>query len=105
MRLMLKEELVNSTSATSQAASLPDITGWVSVNNNYSTKYGYVGYYSGGGAFYKGGTATSRVACTSSATNTSISDIYFQASHSSSVYGDSSTVTPLSRKCLFYIKY
>jgi len=96
---------VGSTSAISQAAGIPDITGWVSVNNNYSSKYGYVGYYSGGGAFYGSETGTSRIACTSSATSTKISDIYFKASRSSSVYGDSSTVTPLSRKCLFYIRY
>lgn len=53
------------------------------------------------GAFYSdGSTGTGH-----GGANQANSNVYMNASRCSGVYGASSTVTPLSRKCKYFIKY
>ena len=74
-------------------AGLPNITGKVSNLPNY---------YGSSGCFYRdGGTEKYHL----SGAEGSSASTYIDASRSSSIYGNSSTVTPLSLSSIFAIKY
>ena len=99
LKLTLFMKAVNSTSSISQSAGLPNITGRV-VTDNYPAGpdmipdgcFTKVETY---GTFKEGGTGNYTLPSTCN----------FNASSSSTIYGSSNTVTPLSRKCLFLIRY
>lgn len=78
---------------SSQNAGLPNITG------SFGRFYTDAGVFSG--AFYSdGSTGTGH-----GGANQANSNVYMNASRCSGVYGASSTVTPKSRKCKYFIKY
>ena len=79
------------------AASAPAITGEFMIGGTEST-YAY-----GVGAFYASGTGGNfSTGHASGATNP---HYYFNASRSSSIYGASSTVRPVSKQTLLMIRY
>lgn len=76
------------------AAGLPNITG--SVSNGKSESNVVAGaFYSKTGAFN----------ASAAQANNNGHIFYLDASRSSSIYGKSTTVSPLSRKCKYLIKY
>ena len=83
---------LSTLSRNSVAAGMPNITGsfYAATRINDTT-----------GAF----TRSSRPEGFNGLNNHSGTYNTFDASRSSSIYGKSKTVTPLSRKCLFLVKY
>ena len=80
-------------------AGLPSITGWHQEVNHHDS-------WDNSGAFT--GTRTSSFNGTAKGTdygNRGFCTISFDASRSSSIYGSSDTVTPLSLSCKFIISY
>lgn len=73
---------------------MPNIEGGFSSFYGESP-HGYGAFYAGGTGVHKGGLGS----------NWSNPGLTFNASRSNSIYGKSNTVTPLSRKCLFLVKY
>ena len=77
----------------SVGAGIPNITG------SFGRFYTNAGTFSG--AFYSdGSTGTGH-----GGSNQSNSNVYMNAARVSGIYGASSSVTPLSRKCKYFIKY
>lgn len=81
----------NSMSSISVVASAPAITGYFS--NDFATW---------GGCFYQSGEAASMAA---SNQGTADSILRLDASRSSSIYGASTTIRPISRKVMFMIRF
>ena len=75
-------------------AGLPNITG-----KHHATTYSSVNDFQG--AFYSDGTTSD----TASGSDSYRPNVCFDASRSSSIYGNSSTVQPATCKCYFCIKY
>lgn len=75
----------------SRSAGLPNITG------NLGVAIGEVDAPSG--AFYRGGTGAKQ------GLDWHVSGVYMGANRCSHIYGNSSTVTPLSATCYFMIRF
>ena len=90
--------LAYSLSAISVIAGCPNITG--SVRGGDTTSSGGTG---ASGCFR--GTEANVEHYATSSSGSKIITINFNASHSNSIYGSSTTVTPLSLKTKFFIKY
>lgn len=73
-------------------AGLPNITGSTSGARNGGENVTGAFYTTGSVSTYGGGRYHMGI-------------VAFDASRSSTIYGKSNTVTPLSKKCLFLIKY
>lgn len=82
-------------------AGLPNITGQFGVVSTNSTHVVMDDY---SGSFYGNGYAANYASMSGSATGTG-ARTKFDASRSSSIYGQSSTVQPATCKCYFMIKY
>lgn len=80
----------------SVSAGIPNITGATGVRVPYGDSATY-------GAFYYHYDYTSCYGYVGGATGAT--NPYLEASRCSEVYGNSSTVTPLSRSCKFFIRY
>lgn len=82
-----------ATSGTVKAAGLPNITGYFGFRK-YSTD-GRPIMYNNSGAFYKGDDINNPSGTMAAATGTfKLDNLSFDASHSSSIYGNSTTVQP-----------
>ena len=79
------------TQVVSVVASAPNITGYFS--NDFATW---------GGAFYQSGSAASMAA---SGQGTADTILRLDASRSSSIYGASNTIRPISRRTMFMIRF
>lgn len=97
----------NSTSGTVKTAGLPNITGGLRVAKYNTGEYSPVATYSDyGAAIYAGddvGESITRVANGSS--STSGRSFHFDASKSSAIYGNSTTVQPPALTMRYIIKY
>lgn len=98
----------NATSGTTKAAGLPNITAntYITSSNGYSARI--IPYPSLNGAF-DGSRSASTPLMTGSSGGTPASDVYnvlaFDASHSNSIYGNSTTVQPPALTMRYIIKY
>lgn len=79
-------------------AGLPNITGKYNIIVNYTS---VTGIWNASGAFYKGSKENVGAAGSDGLGGT----LCLNASLSSSIYGSSSTVTPLSQSTLYVVKY
>ena len=79
----LQGSSVNHTAGSTIAAGLPNITGYFLLNKTE--------FLSTTGAFIRGGTPSGN---TAGGGSVQPGDVYFDASHSNSIYGNSSTVQP-----------
>lgn len=91
----------------SVAAGLPNIIGEIDFVSYYNTQYWNKGT---GGAFDKGSTFNGGSNWNQASTSgdngyNKQHGFSFDASRSNPIYGSSSTVTPLSESCRFYIRY
>ena len=94
----------SNTAGTIKTAGLPNITGTLTSRGFVNS--GNWAIQSGSGAFSRTSTASSDYMCTGQTTNSPVSATYtFNASNSSSVYGNSSTVQPPALTLKYIIKY
>ena len=94
-----------STSPTSIVAGLPNITGEAEFGSITNVSYPTV-VSTAGGAFYSSRTDNARVANVGTNSVSGYNNRFnMDASGSNSIYGSSETVTPLSLKTKFFIKY
>ena len=92
----------SSTAGTWKAPGLPNITGSTNLRRYVSFGNSYVGALATGSTTV---TIAQKYIILDSTTSTTIDQIQFDASKSSSIYGNSSTVQPPAVTMRFYIKY
>ena len=92
---------LSTLSRNSVGAGLPNITGTFTDNGTYDGNR--TNGYTTSGAFTASGSRGR--AGSGGISNSANCKVTLTASRSSSIYGKSKTVTPLSRKCLFLVKY
>lgn len=101
----LLQSLVNSASAISVMAGCPNITGDAEFGSITNVSYP-TAISTADGAFYGVLTDNAHVANVGINSVPGYNNLFnIDASHSSSIYGSSTTVTPLSLKTKFFIKY
>ena len=94
----------SATAGTTLAAGLPNITGDIKLRPNSSGMNGFFGIT---GAFSMGaqGNITATAFDMGSTTGTTYNPVEFNASRSSSIYGNSTTVQPPALTMIYCIKY
>ena len=86
-----------------KSAGIPNITGLAEGNRSPYSWSGSTGVFGDGGVIVVSSTiARANYDATTVGTSSSLT---FNASRSSTIYGSSATVTPISISCIFCIKY
>ena len=98
-KLILFMKAVGSTFAISVSTGLPNIVGYLGNSFDHGT------FNQISGVFGKDSYSLRAPADGGGPYNGLSKFIYFNATRSSSIYGNSSTVTPLSRSTLYILKY